>query len=311
VRITAAHETGDVTLAQSSVLVTGATGFIGGHLVARLIDLGTQVHAVCRQPAVRMPDDWGAQWWQCDVTDAAATAQLVGQVAPDVIVHLASEVAGARDHRMVLPTMHANLASVVHLLTAAMELPTTRVLLAGSMEEPAPGMIPSSPYAAAKVAATGYARMFHDLWQLPVTTLRIAMAYGPAQRDRSKLVPYTITSLLRGVPPQLTSGQRKIDWVYVGDVIDAFVATMNTPSSAGTVLQIGSGTAVSIRDTVDRLVLLAGADVQPQYGVVSDRPLDAAKIANPAEAEAVIGWLPATSLDEGLARTVEWFRAHP
>jgi UDP-glucose 4-epimerase len=235
---------------------------------------------------------------------------LVRRVAPQVIVHLASEVAGTRDHRAVLSTMHSNLSSAVHLLAAAVEQPQTRVVLAGSMEEPTLGTAPPSPYAAAKSAATGYGRMFHELWRLPVTTLRVAMVYGPGQRDRLKLVPYAITSLLSGEPPRLSSGRRKIDWVYVDDVVDAFVKAIEAPTADGAVLDIGSGTAVSIRDTVSRIVDLASPGAQPHYGAVADRQSDEACIADPTAAEEKIGWRASTPLDQGLARTVDWFREH-
>jgi nucleoside-diphosphate-sugar epimerase len=289
-----------------TVMVTGATGFIGTHLVARLAALDARVHAVSRRSASADSAE-RVHWWRCDLTDETQVRSLVREVEPDVIVHLASEVAGARDHQLVLPMMRANLASTVHLLSAAVERPGTRLVLAGSMEEPDPGSAPSSPYVAAKAAATGYTRMFRDLWLLRVTTLRIAMVYGPGQRDSTKLLPYAITCLLRGHSPRMTTGRRPVDWVYVGDVVDAFVAAVSRPD-IDEVLEIGSGTAVTIRDAVDRLTDVIGGDVRPRYGALADRPLDSARIADPTRAEEAIGWRATTSLDEGLARTVEWFR---
>jgi UDP-glucose 4-epimerase len=298
-----------VTLADRRVLVTGATGFIGSHAVRRFRRLGAQVHAVSRQDKPTDPLEPGLTWWRCDLTQPEETTALVRQVAPDLVVHLASEVTGGRDPRLVPPTLWSNLASVVHLLSACLDVAGVRVVLAGSIEEPEPGDVPSSPYAAAKSAATAYARMFHELWDLPATTLRIAMVYGPGQLDRTKLVPYVATSLLRGEPPELSSGHREIDWVYIDDVLDAIVAALDTPAP-GAVLQIGSGTSVSIRDTVDELVRLVRPDVAPRYGALADRALDAARIADPSGADAVIGWRAKTPLAEGLCRTVEWYREH-
>ncbi|WP_433250306.1 NAD-dependent epimerase/dehydratase family protein [Streptosporangium sp. CA-135522] len=290
------------------VLVTGATGFIGAHLVRRLGSLGAQVHAVSRKP--REKTGRGETWHVADVSDADAIENLVRSTRPAVVFHLASEVAGARDPRLVRPMLESNLASVVNLLTAVADSPGTRVVLAGSLEEPRPGegeAAPSSPYAVAKWAASGYARMFHHLWDIPVTTLRIGMVYGPGQQDTRKLVPYVTLSLLRGEEPRLSSGTRQLDWVYVDDVVDALVAAGRVPEAAGQSLDIGTGTRTSIRDTVELLGRIVGSSLRPRYGAISDRPLDSARIADIAPAAEVLGWRPVTGLDEGLRLTAAWY----
>ena len=125
------------------------------------------------------------------------------------------------------PTFHTLLASTVNLLTAVTDVGGGRVVLSASLEEPTNGaadrLVPESPYAAAKLAAGAYARMFVKLYDTPVVSLRPFMAYGPGQNPM-KIIPYTILSLLRGDAPQLSSGERALDWVYVEDVIDAFLA---------------------------------------------------------------------------------------
>lgn len=290
------------------VLVTGATGFIGSHLVRRLGSLGAQVHAVSRRPPDKAQDQ--QIWHVAQLNDADTTAELIRSTRPDVIFHLASKVMGARDLRLVLPTLEANLASVVNLLTAVADAPTTRVVLAGSIEEPRPGDDVSaapSPYAAAKWAATGYARMFHQLWGIPITVLRVAMTYGPGQHDTTKLVPYVTLSLLRGTRPSLTSGARLVDWVYVDDVVDAFIAASETEQAAGHVFDIGAGTQLSIRDTVELLCKIIGSELHPHYGAISDRPLDNAQIADITPAAEVLRWHPSIGLEHGLRRTVAWY----
>ena len=147
---------------------------------------------------------------------------------PSVVYHLASAVTGSRSLDIVRPTLASN-------LSAGQRAPGRhrgrgdRVVLIGSGDELADGAAPCSPYAAAVVGLAGYARMFRSLYGTPVTTARTFMVYGPDQPDRSKLVPYTITSLLRGEAPELTSGQRLVDWVYVDDVIDALLAVAEAP----------------------------------------------------------------------------------
>jgi nucleoside-diphosphate-sugar epimerase len=286
--------------------VTGATGFIGSHLVRRLRLLDAEVHAISRTPPEKA--EQGEIWHACDLADAEATAELVRSVRPDVVFHLASAVTGARDVRLVLPIMQANLGSAANVLTAVADNPDTRVVLAGSLEEPRDGdPSPSSPYAVAKWAATAYARMFHRLWNVPSTVLRVGMVYGPGQRDTTKLVPYVTLSLLRGHEPSVSSGNRLVDWVYVDDVVDAFLAAAAAENAVGHAFDIGTGAGTSIRDTVDLLGRVVGTPVQPRYGAVSDRPLDSARIANIAPAADVLQWRPITDLEEGLRRTVAWY----
>jgi nucleoside-diphosphate-sugar epimerase len=288
------------------VLVTGATGFIGSHLAGRLVKLGAEVHAVSRTTT----GGNGWTWHVTDLGDATATTALIREVQPTQVFHLASAVTGARDVSYVAPTMAGNLIGAVNLITAiATEAPATRLVLAGSVEEPRHDNTASSPYAVAKWAATGYARMFHALWGIPVTVLRVAMVYGPAQPDTRKLVPYVILKLLGGEEPDLASGTRLVDWVYVDDVVDAFVLAAETEQAAGQVLDIGSGAQVSIRDTVELLAKLVGGTAQPRFGAIPDRPLDTPQVSEPAAAAEVLNWRPTTTLADGLRQTIAWYSA--
>lgn len=152
----------------SRVLVTGARGFIGHHLVRRLIADGVSVHATTR--ADLRPQS-GVHWWRVDLSDPERTTEVIRRVQPDVIVHLASRAEGTRSWELVVPMINSNLLSAVNLLTAAATVPGCRVVLAGSVEEhtdPASGLGTRSPYAASKVAATAFATHFRDLSDVPL-----------------------------------------------------------------------------------------------------------------------------------------------
>lgn len=294
------------------VLVTGASGFIGARLSAALVATGADVHAVARTAGAARD----VRWRTADLSDPDAAADVVRETAPEVVFHLASHVSGARALDAVLPTVRGNLLSTVNLLTAAAgQGSPPRVVLAGSMEEPdgdggdAPA-VPVSPYAAAKAAATGYARMFHALYDLPVVVLRVFMVYGPGPQDEAKVVPYAIRSLLAGEPPRLSSGTRAVDWVYVDDVVAAFVAAADggAAGALGRTVDVGSGELTTIRSVVERLTEMVGRDVAPHFGALPDRPLEREPRADLGPARDLLGWAPQTPLDEGLARTVAWFR---
>jgi nucleoside-diphosphate-sugar epimerase len=289
------------------VLITGASGFIGCHLSAALLRNGNEVHATSRMIRV----DQEMHWWHDDLRDAAKTKQIVSLVQPDIIFHLAGHVSASPASDLVLSTFGSHVASTVHLLTAATELGCKRVVLTGSLTEPqgnASSCIPSSPYAAAKWASSAYGRMFHQLYDLPVTIVRPFMTYGPMQ-NISKVIPYVILALLRGETPQLASGRWEADWIYIDDVVDGMLAAAAAPESKGCTIDLGSGVLVSVRRVIDELVDLVAAAKKPVFGALQDRPAEERRIADLKYALEKTGWKPLVSLSEGLARTVEWYRA--
>jgi UDP-glucose 4-epimerase len=117
-------------------------------------------------------------------------------------------------------------------------------------------------------------------------------------------------SLLRGIAPELTSGARAVDWIYVDDVADAFLDAAVAPGIDGGSLDIGSGELVTVRALVLRLRQLVGGEVEPAFGAIADRQLERVRAADPTSAAEAIGWRPRTPLDDGLQRTVEFYRSH-
>jgi UDP-glucose 4-epimerase len=296
-------------LSRSRILVTGASGFIGSQLCFRLCNLGHEVHAVSR---LRRPNvENGPQWWAGDLAELAVARRILVATKPEIIVHLAGYPVGARDVSHVIPSFQSNLVSTVNILTAATEVGCRRIILTGSMEEPGPGTLqasPGSPYAAAKRAASTYGLMFHALYGLPVVMLRVFMVYGPKQRDVSKLIPYVTLSLLRGEAPELTSGRRGVDWIYIDDVVEAYVAAMKASNVDGETIDIGSGKMVTIRAVVEQLNRLVNPDLKPVFGAIKDRAFEQERVADAARSTALIGWRPTTSLEQGLQNTVDWYR---
>ena len=289
------------------VLVTGAAGFIGSHLCRSLVEKGAEVHAVSRSE--RQDPEKKMRWWQGDLADLAAVRRIYGAAKPDIIFHLASEVTGKRDLSVVLPTFHSNLVSTVNLMTLAAEAGCRRIVLTGSLEEPDPGSpaVPCSPYAAAKWSVNGYARMFHELYKLPVVLARLFMVYGPGQSDLTKLIPYTILMLAKNEVPKFSSGLRPVDWIYVDDVVAGLLASASAEGIEGANVELGSGALVTIRGVVEEMVRLMKPAVQPAFGALPDRPMEQIRVANAGESFKKIGWRPQVGLSEGLQRTIDWY----
>lgn len=298
-------------LCDHKVLITGASGFIGLHLCERLTQLGASVHGISR--TARTAASEHMTWWQGDVGDIESVRRLFKEIGPDTVFHLASHVYGAPNLEHVLPTFRANLQSTVNLLTAGAEMGCRRMVLTGSLAEPVYEQgerFPSSPYAAAKWASSAYGRMFHALYGLPVILTRVFMVYGPAQRDLTKLIPYVTLSLLQGKAPKISSGARMVDWIYVDDLIDGFIAVATANGIEGSTIDLGSGNLVSIREIVERLESIVQGGPPASFGALQDRPLEPVRVANVKETSSRIGWKPVHSLETGLRTTVGWYRAH-
>src|SRR5580658_2237146 len=297
--------------AGSPVLVTGGSGFIGAHLCQRLIASHASVHAVSRQ--LHGSHSEHLRWWQADLRDISAVGQLFKAVQPQVVFHLASHVVGARQLEVVLPTFYDNLASTVHVLTAATEAGCRRIVLANSQEEPEnlnDTTFPRSPYAAAKWASSIYGRMFYELFQTPVVMPRIFMTYGPNQKDMQKLVPSVIRQLLRGEAPKLGSGRRLADWVYVADVVEGLLRAAVIPGVEGCTFDLGSGSLVSVRGLVEQIVETVGSSIEPVFDALPDRPFEQERAADTSFLSNKLGYQPRTSLKQGLEATVAWYREH-
>ena len=292
------------------VLVTGASGFLGAHLVRALLKAGCRVHAVSRREQTLAAPN--LRWWQADLAVAGESERVIAGAAPQVVFHLASLVTGKRELALVLPAFQANLESTVRLLAAASAAPAglcRRIVVAGTMEEPDRNSIeaPGSPYAAAKTAATLYTRFFHSLYGTPVVTARIFMVYGPGQADTTKLVPYSILAALRGEAPRLTSGTRPVDWIYIDDVVAGLLAAAEVAGIEGETFDLGSGELVTVRQIVEKICHALAAP-PPEIGALSDRPLEAVRRANIAKSSGRLGWRPTVGLEEGLHRTIVGLR---
>lgn len=299
-----------MSLNAETILVTGASGFIGGHLCRRLVAAGHRVIGTSRLHPDQLPA--GAVPRSLDIADVAAVRALIDQEKPEIIFHLASYVKGGRDLALVRPTFEANLIGTVNLMEAAAHTGCKRFLLTGSLEEPEDIRTPpSSPYAAAKTAASAYARMFHALYGFPAVIARVFMVYGPDQKDQLKLIPYVINALLQNRAPEMSSGSRLVDWIYVQDVVEGLIRMAVADGVEGQTVDLGTGTLETVRSVVEKLARQIGTEIPLVFNADKDRPMEQIRSADIAATEGFLGWHPATSLDEGLRATIAWHRQPP
>ncbi len=268
------------------------------------------MHATSR---VRRPSQKGGPiWWQADLTSIHDVQRLLTELKPMVVYHLAGAAGAKPDLELVLPTLEGHVVSAVNVLVAGTQAGCRRIVLTGSLLEPTGeghAAIPSSPYAAAKWTSSAYARMFHLLYKTPTVILTPFMTYGPGQ-ELSKLVPSVICSLLRREVPMLSSGLWEADWIFIEDVIKAFLASAMVPDIEGACVDVGTGSKRSVRSLVEQIAFLMGNQTLPLFGVLPDRPSEPVRIADTASACQRLKWQAQTSLEAGLRQTITWYTTH-
>ncbi|MEJ2594657.1 MAG: SDR family NAD(P)-dependent oxidoreductase [bacterium] len=293
----------------SKILVTGAAGFIGMHLCRALMNNGCHVTAVSRNSISDTVRNNYTQY-AADLVDPEKVNMMIRETKPDFVFHLAGIPIGSRSLEFIPSTFEGNLVTTLNLLTAMTEQQQGKLIIAGSLEEPAGNSdeIPSSPYAMSKWAASRYAKMFYALYDTPVVHLRIFMVYGPGKQDENKLIPFVIKGLINQNPPELTSGNREIDWIYVEDVVEGMIMAALSPEATGQTIDIGSGNLLTTRELVEQIKRMMNSKTDLLFGSRQDRKMEQVRQANTRDTLKKIGWKPRFSLEKGLALTIDYFK---
>jgi len=311
------------------ILVTGAAGFIGSHLVPRLLETGHAVSCPVRDGAAssessrrRLADLEKLQAQYRDklqlarTPDASAVSQAVQLAKPEICVHLAGR-SWVRES-VALPELYAeaNYGATVALLKALCQSGCRRVVFASTMvvygkDAPLPysegslGSAPASPYGASKLACEVLLNMYHALGKLETVNLRLFSAYGPDLRP--DLVPHLIASaILQGKPFTLFGdGSSVRDYIEIRDVLEAIVAACQAKESYAA-LNIGSGVGTTLLELIELLQKHLGRKAELVYKPPVQGELRAA-VPDISLAREKLKWEPRVGIDEGMARLAEWF----
>jgi UDP-glucose 4-epimerase len=300
-------------LQSQRVAVTGATGFIGMHLMKRLHEAGAQVVAiaVAGKRAERL-DSLSFPVEKIVVDNVAEIGDAIRQAQAHYIINLSAFISNERSLLSVQKAVEQNLLPTISLLAAASETGAKRVILMGSCEEYSHNSSPfdttvatdpSSPYGASKAAATAYARMFTNAFNLPTVVLRPSVVYGPGQSPRM-LISQVMHALAEGRKIDVTEGKQTRDFVYVDDVVDAIILSLTVPGIEGSVWNIGSGEVVIVRGALEQIERITGTEGLIEYGkrAYIEREIFHYEL-KVKETYAAFNWRPAVMLDEGLRRT--------
>ncbi len=312
-----------------TVFVTGADGFIGSHLAQRLVELGARVRALVYY------NSFGRWGWLDALPEAVRGALDV--VAGDVrdpfcmeqaaagcetVFHLAALIAIPYSYAAPQSYVDTNVRGTLNVLEACRRAGVKKLVHTSTSEvygtarrvpiaEDHP-LQPQSPYSATKTGADSLALSYFSSFGLPVALIRPFNVYGPRQSARA-VIPTIIGQVLAGGGSvRLGSLTPTRDYTFVADTVEGFLSVAQSPASAGEVVNVGSGAEISIGDLARRIARLCG---RPEVRIEEDparlRPEKSEVmrlLCDRSKAKKLLSWEPRVGLDEGLARTIEWFR---
>src|SRR5687767_9015599 len=304
-------------------LVTGGAGFIGSHLTDELVRRGEQVRVVDnlstgkRHNLAQHPD---LEFIEGDLADPDVARRAM--VGIEYVLHQAAIPSVPRSVLDPVTSNRANIDATLNVLVAARDAGVKRVVYAGSSSaygnQPTLPKVetmataPLSPYALQKLVAEQYCQMFTRLYGLETVTTRYFNVFGPRQDPSSPysgVISLFISALCEGRQPTIYGdGEHTRDFTYVANVVDGVLRACHAPGASGEVINVATGGRISLNQLFRTIRDLVGARVEPVYadprpGDVRDSQADIQK------ARRLLAYEPRISFDEGLRKTVEWYRA--
>jgi NAD dependent epimerase/dehydratase len=311
------------------VLVTGAGGFIGGHLCSRLVELGAGVRALARYNS---RNDRGTLDWLDpgigreidvvlgDIRDVESVGRAIA--GSEVVFHLAAQIAIPYSYVNPRDFSETNVLGSLNVAEGARTLGVRRLVHTSTSEVYGSARVipidehhplePQSPYAASKVGADKLMDAYHRSFDLPVTIVRPFNTFGPFQSARA-IIPTILSQALAGDRLRLGSLDPRRDLTYVSDTVEGFIAAAVSDAAIGRTLQLGTGSDVSIGELVEQVAAVVGRELHVEHDPARVRPPNSEVmrlISDPRLAFELTGWRPQVSLQEGLARTLEWMTAN-
>ena len=310
------------------VLVTGAGGFIGSHLIERLAREGARVRALVHYDALgswgwldHTPAHDGIEVIAGDIADRDSVQRAMDSV--EIVFHLAALIAIPYSYHAPESYVRTNVIGTLNVLQAARELHVARLIHTSTSEvygtaltvpiaesHPLQGQ---SPYSASKIAADKMAEAFHCSFGVPVVTVRPFNTFGPRQSARA-VIPTIITQCLVGDTVRLGSMHPTRDLNFVANTVDGMLAAALAPDAVGQTVNLGSGREISIGDLARLIAGRIGKQIQLVVEQQRVRPENSEVerlLADNSLANRLLNWKPAISLEEGLEQTISWFPREP
>lgn len=307
------------------VLITGGSGFIGSHLVNRLLAEGAEVAVTVRYGNV-MKNERLRHCWddirvvEADLRNRGALEAGLREFPPEVVFHLAAYNHVGQSFVQVEECFDVNAKGTATLLDTCTGIIEKFIYMSTSEvygHQPGVPFVetmcpePISPYAITKYAGELYCRMKQGIAGSPsVVIARPFNTFGPYQSAKA-VIPELIIKSLRGEPIRTTKGEQTREFNYVSNIVDGLISAGSHSGEINGAVNIAAGEEVSIRDLVTKIAKLTGTQAKIEIGALPYRPTEIWRMyADSTRASEMLGWKPEVNLEEGLKLTIEWFREY-
>ncbi|WP_436793933.1 NAD-dependent epimerase/dehydratase family protein [Actinospongicola halichondriae] len=296
------------------VLVTGGTGFLGAHLTRALVGLGAEVHVLTSGTQDAELDD--VRHHLGSIVDPDSVRAAVAAAQPDVAFHLAAFTHVGRSWDAADACVRVNVEGTMNLLLALADSGCRRTVTASTSDVYGAGVVPfresatplpTSPYATSKRAAELLCTMGAEASGWPIVQLRVFNVYGPGQTP-DRLIPEIIARANDGDELLMTRGTQTREFNFVDDIVEGFLVAAVAEGAAGELVNLCSGTEVSVAEVAETVLDLMGNPIRAQLGALPERPIEIPRVVgDPTRAREVLGWSARTSLADGLSKTIDWY----
>lgn len=297
------------------ILITGAGGFIGRHLLHQLQTYGAQISTIGRNHNNFSQE---IEQYAIDIKDTCAINECLQKCQPDHIFHLAAYKDRNESIQAFYSSVETNVIGTLNLFSAAKDVTSVQsIVTLGTAEEYGNNIppfdeklreCPVTPYSFSKLCVSQMGELFFHLYNLPVIIVRPTLAYGPGQ-GTDMFLPSLITSLLENKPFDMTLGEQTRDFVYVADLVEAMILASGNTNALGQIINIGSGVPIKISDIAQTIEKIIGKRGLVKLGGKSYRKNEVMDYyIDPKKAEHLLGWKAKTSLEEGLNRTIAYYK---
>jgi UDP-N-acetylglucosamine/UDP-N-acetyl-alpha-D-glucosaminouronate 4-epimerase len=307
----------------ASFLVTGGAGFIGSHLVEELLRRGDRVRIAdnfSTGKRANLQQFGAAELVEGDLADPAIARDAVAGM--EYVLHQAAIPSVPRSIDDPLTSHRANVDATVNVLVAARDANVKRLVFAGSSSEygdtptlpkhEAMPVNPLSPYALQKVIGEQYLQQFTRLFGLETVSIRYFNVFGPRQDPSSPysgVISLFIRALLENRSPMIHGdGEQTRDFTYVANVVDGVLRAAETPGISGEIMNVATGARISLNMLLAELQQLVGTNIKATYGPARKGDVHDSQ-ADISKAERLLGYRPTVSFEDGLKRTLEWYRS--
>lgn len=304
------------SLFDRKILITGINGFIGSHLARKLRHLGADVYGISKTIEKKN------KILKASILDFSAINKFIRKSKIEVCLHLAGKSLVEDGQKDPDQTFKTNIEGALNILESARQNNLKKIIIASTahiygnnklpyLETYTPR--PSRPYETSKACVDLIAQSYIVTFHLPILIPRFVNIYGPGDLNFTRLIPKTIKAVLAGNNPQMWGGDSVRDYLFIDDVIEAYLLLIKIRLDAvgsNKIFNFGSGNNTSVENLIKRIIFLSDKKLKINK-ISEERPLEInQQYVSLNKASKILGWKSTTSLDEGLKKTINWYRSY-